>query len=225
MTLASKGHLQTSPYFTMSSSQSTSLTFNGSDWQNLNRLTALAKFQFAQSSDFDNDDGTPDNEARSAWLASHYTGAALDWAASVTTNNTAVMGSFSGFVDATRQAFGIADNNITALLRRDLDQLKWQPNVPVFFAEFDRLTLALGITSHDTRVAIVESKLPHHLKLLLSQQALSFSNYDTMRERFNTMWATDPNRGSQSAPGTVKPKCSNCGKKGHTASDCRKSKN
>ena len=94
-----------------------------------------------------------------------------------------------------RQAFGIADNNITTLLRRDLDQLKWRSDVPVFFTEFDRLTLGLGITSHETRCAMVEQKLPPRMKQLLAEQALSFANYDTMRERFNCMWALDPSRG------------------------------
>ncbi|KAK3613225.1 hypothetical protein LTR56_028009 [Elasticomyces elasticus] len=190
--------------------------FNGSNWQELNRLVAQARFHFLQDDDFD------DNPNRQcAYLAARYSGAALDWAASTTAVNYAVFSNFDGFIDATRQAFGIAENNITALLRRDLDQLTWHPEVPVFFAEFDRLTLGLGISSHETRVAIVEQKLPPHLKMLLAQQALSFSNYDTMRERFNCMWALDPTRGKKTLSKEKKPRCGSCGKCGHTASDCK----
>jgi len=196
------------------------LKFNGSNWQALTRVVALSRFTFLQDEDY------ADNEPRKcAYLASRLEGPALDWAASIHATTPLVMESFSGYVDALRQAFGVADNNITALLRRDLDALKWSSNIPVFFAEFDRLVMGLGISSHEVRVAMVEAKLPQNLKILLSQQALSFSNYDTMRERFNTMWAMDPTRGTAVSGTTKKPRCGSCGKKGHTAPDCRGSKN
>jgi hypothetical protein len=197
------------------------LKFDGSNWQALNKVIALAKFAFAQDDDYDN------NEPRQcAYLAQCYEGPALDWVASVSASNPAALGTFEGFIEATRQAFGIADNNITALVRRDLDQLQWKNEVPVFFAEFDRLTLALSITSHETKCAMVEQKLPHHMKLKLAEQALSFSSYDTMRERLNLMWALDPTRGKTVTQGKKKPRCGTCGKRGHVAADCRsKAKN
>ena len=196
------------------------LKFNGSNWQALNRIIALSRFAFAQDEDYD------DNEPRKcAYLASRFEGPALDWVASISTSTPAALGTFDGFITTIRQAFGIADNNIVALVRRDLDQLTWQAEVPVFFAEFDRLTLALGITSHETRCAMVEQKLPHHLKMKLAEQALSFSNYDTMRERLNIMWAMDPTRGKSVTQGKKKPRCGSCGKKGHVASECRSKKN
>ena len=189
--------------------------FNGSNWQTLNRVVALSRFQFAQDDDYD------DNAQRQcAYLASRFEGPALDWAASTYATNLGLMSNFDRYVEGVRQAFGIADNNITALLRRDLDQLRWTSDVPVFFAEFDRLTLGLGITSHETRCAMVEQKLPIQMKQRLAEQALSFANYDTMRERFNCMWALDPTRG-QATGTTKKSRCGSCGKKGHQASECR----
>lgn len=202
----------------VTSAEADDLHFNGSDWQALNRIVALAKFQFLQDSDYDDDE-----PRRCAYLASKFIGPALDWVATSHASNAAIFSTFDGFVTATRQAFGIADNNITALLRRDLDALQWRVETPVFFAEFDRLTLGLGITSHETRIAMVEAKLPMHLKKLLSEQALSFANYDTMRERFNCMWATDPSR--ERATGLKRSRCGQCGKKGHKTSECRGSKN
>lgn len=194
------------------------LKFNGSNWSALNRIVALARFQFAQDDDYDTEN------RKCAYLAQRFDGPALDWVASTYATEGTLHDSFDGFVDRTRQAFGIADNNITALLRRDLDQLSWQSEVPVFFAEFDRLTLALGIISHETRVAMIEQKLPVRLKTLLAEQCLSFSNYDTMRERFNGMWAMDPSKGKQVTQGSTRPRCGNCKKKGHTAADCRGTK-
>lgn len=195
-----------------SSTSSDAIKFNGSNWQALNRVTALCRFHFLQDSDFD------DNHVRkSTYLASQYEGPALDW---VATLPPASFSNYEAFVTATREAFGIADNNVTALLRRDLDQLQWSSDVPVFFAEFDRLTLGLGITDHPTRIAMVEAKLPTSMKIRLAEQALSFANYDTLRERFNCMWALDPSRGRATGQ-TSKPRCGSCGKKGHQASNCR----
>lgn len=194
--------------------------FNGSNWQDLNRVVALARFAFLQDEDYD--DSHP---KRCAYVAKRYTGPALDWVTTAYSINANIFNNFDLFITATREAFGIADNNIVALLRRDLDQLTWQDDVPVFFAEFDRLTLGLNITSHETRVAMVEQKLPLHLKQLLASQALSFANYDTMRERFNCMWALNPTRkgvpGSGAPSSNKKPRCGNCGKKGHRASECK----
>lgn len=197
-------------------------TFNGADWQNLNRLVILTKLAALQ----DDDLSTP--KAKCGYLAARYTGPALDWVASAHASNPALLDNFETFIERTREAFGIADNNITALLRRELDQLQWNIETPVFFAEFDRLTMALGISSHETRVAMVEQKLPHTMKKLLAEQCLSFANYDTMRERFNGMWAMDPTRNnSVTHPNSrkKKPRCGNCGKKGHSAPECKGAKN
>lgn len=196
----------------------TELAFNGSNWEDLNRLVALCKFHFLQDTDYDNDD-----PRQCACLAQTFTGPALDWVAQSYAANPATFASYDGFITAIREAFGVADNNITALCRRKLDELKWASDVPVFFAEFDRLCLQLNITGHGTKVAMIEAKLPAHIKSIFADQALSFANYDTMRERLNTMWALKPTGASPS--GGSKPKCTNCKRKGHTAAECRSTKN
>ncbi|KAH8748436.1 hypothetical protein F5883DRAFT_239500 [Diaporthe sp. PMI_573] len=120
------------------------------------------------------------------------------WAATTHVERPDTYEDFDAFVVAVKQAFGVEANNITALRRKALDDLRWGTDVPVFFAEFDRLTTQLGITGHDTKIAMVESKLPVSLKETLATQALSFANYETMRER-----------------------CGHCGKMGHRAADCK----
>lgn len=196
------------------------LKFHGSNWEDLNRIVALARFQFLQDDDYDES-----HVRRCAYVAQRFSGPALDWVASIHATQPRLFNDFDMFIMAVREAFGVADNNITALLRRDLDQLQWSPNVPTFFAHFDRLTLGLGIASHETKVAMVESKLPPHMKKLLAEQALSFHNYETMRERLNCMWALDPSRGKTiMTNSTRKPRCGNCGRKGHSSTDCRNSK-
>jgi hypothetical protein len=189
--------------------------FDGSNWHVLGRVVTISRFQFAQNDDFDND-----APRQCKYLCLQFSGPALDWAGTALAVNPEWFDDFDTFVDRVREAFGVADNNITALLRRDLDQLRWTGDVPTFFAEFDRITTGLSVTSHETRVAMVESKLPMSMKVRLAEQALSFSNYETMRERFNCMWAMDPTRG-QATGSRARPRCGNCKKKGHTAAECR----
>lgn len=191
------------------------LTFHGANWEDLNRLVSLAKFQFLQDDDYDDN-----HPRRCACLAASFSGPALDWVSSEYANRPTIFDHFDVFVIETRQAFGVADNNIEALCRKKLDDLQMGSDVPVFFAEFDRLLAALGITGHGTKIAMLQPKLPAHIKKLWAEQALSFANYDTMRERLNCMWAlsADVGRGGGNAK---KPRCGSCGRKGHKAADCR----
>lgn len=198
------------------------LTFSGHDWENLNRLVALAKFEFMHNGDYVNSDDTPIHTAQCAYLAQQFEGPALDWVASQHAMVPAIFTDFDGFVSAVRQGFGVAEDNIRSLCMTKLDNLRWDSEVPVFFAELDRLFLALGITGHDTRIAHVTSKLPIVVKTDLASQGRSFHNYDTMREFLNTRWALMPRPAT--APKS-RTKCGNCGKKGHESSACRKSKN
>jgi hypothetical protein len=207
------------------------LTFAGHDWENLNRLVALVKFQTLIDSDlyYQDDDGnrTPNEGAQCATLASRFVSPALDWVASKHATEGTLFRDFSRFITAVRQGFGIDDDNLKALCQTKLDNLRYGSDVPTFFAELDRLFLALGIDGHDTKIAHAMGKLPLSVKATLADQGRQFHNYDTMRGWMNTRWALLPQgaavatSGGHSKPG----KCSNCGKKGHVASVCRKPKN
>lgn len=204
-----------------SSDASSSVTFDGSNWEDLTRLVTLARLDFLVSPD--DYDGEP---ARCAHLCSKFRGAALDWVGSVHSANPAVFDNYDQFVEAARNQFGISDQGLSAQRRGQLEGLKWQHDLPIFFAEFDRLTHLLGLDGDAVKIALVRSKLPQHVQKLLAEQALDFANYDTMRERLLTMWSLDPSRriaeSSGSSTGTKKkPRCGRCGRKGHTASDCR----
>lgn len=206
------------PRYTMvtTTSDETEIKFNGSNWEDLTRMIALAKFQFLQDDDYD------DNEPRKcAYLSQRFVGPALDWVASTHSSQPATFERFDGFVTAVKQTFGVDENNIVALRRKQLDDLEWTSETPVFFAQFDQLTHQLHISDHGTKIAMVTAKLPFALKAELARQALSFSNYETMRERINTMWALNPREHTSLAPRSKKSRCGSCGKKGHTASECR----
>ena len=204
----------------MPTDEDNKLYFDGSNWEDLNRIIALARFQFLQDEDFDDND-----PRRCAYLCQRMSGPALDWVATNHANQPSIFENFEGLIVSLKQAFGVEANNIQALQRKALDDLRWNPQAPVFFAEFDRLTFQLGITDHGTKIAMALNKLPISLKQKLAEQALDFANYETMRERLNTMWALDPSRhGESNQPKAKKPRCGSCGKKGHTAPECRGSK-
>lgn len=199
-------------------SKSDDLTFNGNNWEDLNRIIGLSKFKFiVDSSSFETD------QQKCAYIAGAFSGPALDWVSGAFATQGTLFNDLDAFITNVRQTFGVHDNNIIALNRKKLDDLKWASEVPTFFAEFDRLCSVLSIEGHATKIAMVEAKLPHHIKQKFAEQALSFANYDTMRERLGTMWALG-DKGATSTTKTKKPRCGNCGKKGHTASDCRSDK-
>lgn len=197
------------------------IKFNGSNWEDLDRLVVLSRFHFLQDDDYNDAD-----RKKCAYLASRFNGPALDWAMSTWNSSATTYDNFEGFITACKEAFGVADGNISALHRQGLDDLRWSHNVPVFFAEFDRLTMQMGITDHGTKIAMVRAKLPSDIKAELARQALDFANYDTMRERLITMWALNPRRQDGAADPLSRPKrsrCGRCGKKGHKADACRSS--
>jgi hypothetical protein len=199
---------------TNTTTDETEIYFDGSNWEDLIRLEAIARFQFLQDSDYN--DNAP---GRCAYLSSRFRGDALDWVATRYSLEPSIFENFPLFVAGVKEAFGIQNTNLVALRRTDLENLKWDADAPTFFANFDRLTMQLGMVAHETRITLLGPKLPHSVRKKLAEQALNFANYDTMRERILTMWALDPDREPVAKP--KKPRCGKCGKKGHVAAECK----
>lgn len=198
-----------------------STTFDGSDWSTLNRIIGECKLAFLQDDEYDDD-----HVKRCALLASRFSGAALDYVGiqMAMRGDKVALGNWDQFIEDVRDRFGILDENITALRRRQLEQLQFNNDAPIFFAELDGLFTDLGITGSPARIAYLQTKLPPRIKSQFAEQALSFASYEVMRSRVNMMWALDPGP-SKPTLGPKKPRCGTCGKRGHVASDCRKSKN
>lgn len=205
-----------------SSSASDQLTFDGSNWEDLSRLVTQAKMARLV------DDDIGDDVAQGAWLAQRLRGPAVDWFGAQYAVSPGMLNNFDGWVEDLRNQFGVSDDGLRARRRGQLESLHWQADLPVFFAEFDRLTALLGVSGNAARIAMLRGKLPVHVQTLLAEQALDFTDYGTMRERLLTMWALDPKKNTAvhaSGGKKHKPKCGRCGKKGHAASDCRNAKN
>lgn len=201
----------------------TALVFDGSNGEELVRLATLARLAFLQDPD-----AYGSARAQCAYLASHFRGPALDWAGLTLSTNEQLMTNFSTFYNGVRGHFGVTDDHLEANRRWELENLRWQNDLPVFFAEFDRLTQLLSLAGDMVKIALVTSKMPTSVRKLLADQALNFTSYSVLRGRLLDMWALDPNRSVAGTPvqpngrgNKKKQKCNNCGKKGHAASDCR----
>jgi hypothetical protein len=208
----------------MSTRDESLIFFDGSNGEDLLRLVTMSRLAFLREPERYEED----IRAQCGHLAKNFRGPALDWVGNVLSTNAGALDNFQGFYNLVRAHFGIDDGNLDALRRAELDALRWRPDLPVFFAEFDRLTSLLGLAGDAVKIALVRSKLPTHVQKLLAEQALDFAHYPTMRTRLLTMWALDPSRSipssASSSAGTTQKKrgkCSRCGKRGHAASDCR----
>lgn len=204
---------------------STEITFDGSNWQDLSRLSTSARLEFLQTANAE-EDPYSEEPAKCAYVAQRFRGPALDWVGQQYDSNQEVFNNYNTFIINVRNAFGISDEGLGAQRRGQLEGLKWQSDLPVFFAEFDRLTQLLNLSDHATRIALLRSKLPVHIQKLLAEQALNFHEYPTMRERLLVMWNLDPGKKHEAVTSSgsskqKRPRCGRCGKKGHTAADCR----
>jgi hypothetical protein len=196
----------------------TEIVFDGSNWEDLNRLATLARLFRASGTEVDSD------LTQSTWVARQFRGPALDLVTSILIIEESLLSDFVGFIRRVREHFGIQDDVVLAHQRVQLEALKWRKDCPTFFAEFDRLALACGLGGDSNgKVTLLLSKVPDKYRAILARQNPQPVSYVEHRERLFIIWATDP-----TAPGThdaakttSKPKCGKCGKSGHTASECR----
>lgn len=191
--------------------------FDGSNWEDLNRLTTLARLFRASGTEVDSD------LTQSTWVARQFTGPALDLVTSILLIEESLLNDFPGFIRRVREHFGISDAVVLSHQRTQLDALKWRKDLPTFFAEFDRLGLACGHGGDTSgKVTLLLTKVPDKYRSILARQSPPPITYVQHRERLFTIWASDPTSASTSTDkASVKPKCGKCGKSGHTASECR----
>lgn len=190
--------------------------FDGSNWQDLGRLIALAKLHRASGTEVDSD------LTQSTWVARQFTGPALDWVANILIVEDTLLNDFNLFTRRIQDYFGIHDNLIQAHQRTQLDALTWHKDWPTFFAEFERLSHACGMGGDNAgKVTLLLSKVPQKHRTVLARQCPPPATYNQHRERLLQIWATDPtSTGAAQDRDNAKPKCGKCGKKGHTANAC-----
>ena len=193
-------------------------SFDGTNSDDLARLVTLTKLELAFASG--------DNDAdKSAWLAQHFCGAALDWLEHELADDSEILDDFDEFVSQVKRNFGITPDTDRARFQVQFDCLKMGANWPAFLSEFDRLTRKLGMTENRVRLQLLRGKLPASVLTKFAEQGMLMVSYEIIRDRLLTMHALMPAGGAATgAKKAVKQKCGTCGKKGHSAAECRSGK-
>lgn len=191
--------------------------FDGSNWQDLERLVTLAKLHRTSGTEVDSD------VTQSTWVARQFAGPALDWVTNQLVLGDTVFADFEGFILSVRTHFGITDALVQAQRRTQLEALKWHKDPPTFFAEFERLSHACGMGGENAgKVTLLLSKVPQAQLTILARQVPPPVSFADHRERLLRVWVTDPTQPGvkQERREGARPTCGRCGKKGHTASTC-----
>lgn len=188
---------------------------NPADWR---RLLAHARVRFivyAQS--FDTDD------KRSAFIAAHFRGDALDWLASMMESRTNLLSDFDGFINIVNGTFGLDPGREQAAARIRLDELRQKGgDLLLFLSEFETLCRVVGTTSDASKLALIGGKLDAYYRDSLARSGTMYNSWQTYRGGLLSLYAYR-STGAAEAPSKKRKKatCGKCGKKGHSAGECR----
>jgi hypothetical protein len=194
------------------------LTFTGVDYDDFLQLVGHTEIvAIFEPGKFDTD------AKKVAYAAAHFTGSALQW---LLDQGPFMAGStffdswqnFQGLVQSS--CCGITDSDILKIQRsKKLDQLKIGNDLPLFFAEFERLTRLLGLEGNNARLAVLRSKFPKYYQEALATNGIAHDTYQSIKDYLLNVWTMRSIRDETPKPPRVK--CEKCGKKGHTATKCR----
>jgi hypothetical protein len=193
-------------------------SFDGTNPEDLLRLVTLTKLELA----FANSDCEED---KCAWLCQHFSGAALDWLENELADGPELLTDFEELVAQVKANFGITEDTLRARYQVQFDALRMGADWPSFLSEFDRLTRKLHLVSNNERLQLLRMKLPASVLAKFAEQGLLMVDYAIIRDRLLTMHALNPaGQAASGAKRAARPKCGTCGKKGHTAAECRSGK-
>ena len=129
---------------------------------------------------------------------------------------------YDDFVAKVRAAFGFQGTSQKMFLRSRLAALKFGNDPLTFLNEFEVLTAQLGMTSDVTRVYEAMQKLPKHYLDVFNTMQVPHTSWYTLKAHITVIAAARAGL-SDAKPDEKRrrSKCGKCGKKGHTAGQCR----
>jgi len=192
------------------------LYFDGqpADWT---RLLAHVRIRFAtHEQSFDTD------SKRSGFLCSHFRGAALDWVAVYLAANTNALADFDGLVEAIQLTFGLDNSRERQMAIARLHGLRQSGDLLLFLAEFESLCITAGINADISKLALVQGKLEPYFANALATSCITYATWRALRTALVSVYASRPKvAGEPAAKKRKRATCGKCGKKGHTAGQCR----
>ena len=194
----------------------TELEFDGNPID-LRRLLAHVSVSFlADSGKF------PTDSERSGYLAKHFRGPALDWLATRLGANPNLLSDFRAFETAVKNAFGLQDSDAKVAARMEILAMKQRGDLLVFISEFEALTEYAGMASDATRVTLFLEKLEPYYQNAVRQNTDTISTWTRLKSDLHSLYAMRRPQGKADSDATRKrSRCGKCGKKGHSATQCR----
>jgi len=198
------------------------IIFDGSNWDDLDRLSTRSFLTVALDKSIEEKDKP---ERAAVLMALSLGGAALDWySANAAKGQTALnVSTPQNLKNQLMIAFGWTESLGKEMLRHQLAQLAWDPqDLPTFFADFTRLTTALGMLGDASRMMMLREKVPKAMWETAANWGIVDMTFSTFRER--ALAVAMMGGGGAKTPTAKRVKCGNCGKRGHSADKCRNPK-
>lgn len=159
---------------------------------------------------------------KSAYLASHFRGAALDWAARAltTTTNPNIFANYDGFVNTVKRAFFLDADHIAAQAQTELAALRQDGDMLEFLQRFDHLCDRAGCRSDVTKLTLLFPKLSKRYHDMLISGGAAFVHYSVARTCLVNIVDREEPMKRDADTRRRKARCKICGKRGHTGTQC-----
>ena len=165
--------------------------------------------------------GPGSDGVKCAFLSQHFRGRALDWVTGTLAKHSDWMNDYDGFVARVRVHFAYDESSERALAQTRLGALHQTGDFLEFITEFDSCCDTLGIYSDASKITMLLPKLSRSNYDCLTMQGMVISDYAQTRRRLLNIWTRLPPRASPVENQRKKKQCGKCGKRGHTATQCR----
>jgi hypothetical protein len=170
-----------------------------------------------------NDQALNTETKKVSFAASHFRGNALDWLGTYLETHPMAFDDYDEFVESVNTTFSISGTAHQALLRAELENLKMKDGETLLFlSQFESITAQLGINSDASRLSLVLTKLSPYFADAIRKAGTIYTRWSTLRQMLVNLDAMRVTAGPKDPDSKRRrSKCGKCGKRGHTATECR----
>lgn len=164
-------------------------------------------------------ESVPNDQAKIADAAGHFTGPVLDWFADKIAEQSTYVGvtQWSVFKTELERRFGMTASTLQVRAQAKLSTMKQDGPILEFLADFER-TAELAGSGDVTKSALLPSKTSPRIRKAIEESGQALTNWNTLRSFVINVASRTEDR---SEPGRKRrARCGKCGKRGHTASQC-----
>lgn len=157
---------------------------------------------------------------KSAFLASHFRGGALDWLGRFLTSTPQRLEDYEGFVNTVKNTFFLDANHIAAQAQTELAALRHTGDLLEFLQTFEHLCERAGCRSDVTKLTLLFPKLNSYYHEALISGGATFVHYSVARTCLTNIYDRTPDKKESPDTRRRKARCKKCGKRGHTGTQC-----